>query len=205
MIAIDTHLLIHAHRTDLPQHLAAVNALTRLAARPEGWAIPMPCAAEFLSVVTGSRFRASRTPVAVAFDTLDTWLAHPRCRLIAETSGHLRLFRELVERAGIAGPDVYDARIAAICLEHGVEELWTSDRDFARFPDLRVRDPLIPSLHDPAQAVWKVAGRQVAGRRTQAGAPVVAPAATPPAAVAPSKRNTPSSNASRPIVRRSRR
>ena len=59
------------------------------------------------------------------------------------------VLRRLMERADLAGGGVHDARIAAICLEHSVDELWTSDRDFARFPDLRIRDPLIPSIHEP--------------------------------------------------------
>ena len=37
-----------------------------------------------------------------------------------------------------------DARIAALCLSHGVSELWSADRDFSRFPDIAVRNPLVP-------------------------------------------------------------
>jgi predicted nucleic acid-binding protein len=42
----------------------------------------------------------------------------------------------------VAGPQVHDARVAALCLLHGVQELWTADRDFGRFPGLKVRNPL---------------------------------------------------------------
>jgi predicted nucleic acid-binding protein len=38
---------------------------------------------------------------------------------------------------------VHDARIAALCLQHGVRELWSADRDFNRFPALRTRNPLV--------------------------------------------------------------
>lgn len=41
-----------------------------------------------------------------------------------------------------SGNLVHDAHIAALLLEHGVDELWTHDRDFTRFPGLRVRFPL---------------------------------------------------------------
>ena len=51
--------------------------------------------------------------------------------------------RELIERGSVAGPRVHDARIAAVCILHGVRELWSADRDFSRFPDLKVRNPLI--------------------------------------------------------------
>jgi predicted nucleic acid-binding protein len=48
-------------------------------------------------------------------------------------------------RAGQAGGNLaHDAHIAALILEHGVRELWTADRDFARFPGLRLHDPFAP-------------------------------------------------------------
>jgi hypothetical protein len=49
----------------------------------------------------------------------------------------------LLETSGVAGAKVHDARIAALCLSHGVAELWTADRDFSRFPSLTTRNPLI--------------------------------------------------------------
>jgi predicted nucleic acid-binding protein len=80
MIALDTQILVYAHREDAPFHSAARRALTDLA---EG--------------------------------------AAPRA---------------------IPGPVVHDARIAALCLDHRVNELWSADRDFSRFKGLRVRNPL---------------------------------------------------------------
>ena len=43
----------------------------------------------------------------------------------------------------LAGAQVHDARVAAICLAHGVRESWTVDRDFGRFPTLTIRNPLV--------------------------------------------------------------
>jgi predicted nucleic acid-binding protein len=43
----------------------------------------------------------------------------------------------------IAGAQVHDARIVALCLQHGVKELWSADRDFGRFPILAVVNPLV--------------------------------------------------------------
>jgi len=43
----------------------------------------------------------------------------------------------------IAGPQVHDARIAALCRDHGVHELWSADRDFSRFAGLAVVNPLV--------------------------------------------------------------
>ena len=150
MIAVDTGLLVCAHRADLDLHEAGRAALERLSRHPDGWAIPWPCAHEFLAVVSGPTFGRASTPVEVAFDTLRAWLSHPRCVAIGEAPRHLGLLEGLCTRAALSGGSLHHARIAAICLAHEVEELWTSDRDFARFPDLRVRNPLIPSLHEPA-------------------------------------------------------
>jgi toxin-antitoxin system PIN domain toxin len=152
MIAVDTNLLVYAHRSDAPAHASAQAALSRLARDPGGWAIPWPCAHEFLAVVTGRAFGEWRTPLDLALETLHAWLAHPGCRPIGETARHAEILGALASRAGSTGGAIHDARIAAICIEHAVEEFWTADRDFNRYPDLRTRNPLIPTLHEPAPA-----------------------------------------------------
>jgi hypothetical protein len=63
--------------------------------------------------------------------------------LLHEGPSHFELLRDLVTAGKIEGSQIHDARIAAICLSHGVSELWTADRDFSRFPQLRVRNPLV--------------------------------------------------------------
>jgi len=155
MIAVDTNLLVYAHRADAEEHQVALEALTRLADRPGGWAIPMPCVHEFLAVVTGAAFGPRRTPMDVAFDSVLAWTGHPSCSLLSERDTHLGTLHALCLRARLVGAAIHDARIAAICLDHGVEELWTCDRDFARFPDLVTRNPLIPSLHEPAGSRYR--------------------------------------------------
>jgi predicted nucleic acid-binding protein len=69
-------------------------------------------------------------------------IAAGRPRGPRHTAGHAAdQLLELLVRARVAGPKVHDARIAALCLDHGVSELWTVDRDFSRFP-LVTRNPL---------------------------------------------------------------
>ena len=62
---------------------------------------------------------------------------------LAEGDGHFERLSELVRAGRILGARVDDARIAALCLEHAVTELWTVDRDFGRFPQLAARNPLV--------------------------------------------------------------
>jgi hypothetical protein len=63
--------------------------------------------------------------------------------VLAEQDGYWPRLAELARGGRIAGPQVHNARIAALCRLHGVRELWTADRDFGRFPGLAVRNPLL--------------------------------------------------------------
>ena len=40
-------------------------------------------------------------------------------------------------------PELALDQVAALCLHHGVGELWSADRDFGRFAGLAVRNPLV--------------------------------------------------------------
>jgi uncharacterized protein len=68
---------------------------------------------------------------------------HQRVVILAETEGYWPELRSALEQGRINGPQVRDARVAAICQDHGVRELWTADRDFGRFPALNVHNPFV--------------------------------------------------------------
>lgn len=76
-------------------------------------------------------------------DQVDAWLESPTLRVLAETDAYWPELRKALVAGRIAGPVVHDARIAALCLAHGVRELWTHDRDFGRFTALTTRNPLL--------------------------------------------------------------
>ena len=145
MIAVDTNLLVYAHRQDSPWHGEADTLLVRLAESAQPWAIAWPCLHEFLAVVTHPRIYNPPTPALQALEQVDCWLESPSVRLLGESAGYWSRLRELIERSKIVGPMIHDARIAALCLEHGVTELWSADRDFSRFAPLKVRNPLAGS------------------------------------------------------------
>lgn len=143
MIAVDTNLLVYAHRQDSQWHASARNCLEALAGAPGPWAIPWPCLHEFLAIATHPRIYDPPTPPPVALDQVAAWLEAPNLVPLAETPGHWEHLRRLLAAGRVAGPLVHDARVAALCLHHGVETLWSADRDFGRFPDLQVRNPLL--------------------------------------------------------------
>lgn len=145
MIAVDTNVLVYAHRRDAPAHERAVATVGALAEGAERWAVPWPCVGEFYSVVTSGRGLAEPTAPRDAVDQLDAWLASPSVVLLGESGNTWRHLRGLLLDTAPRGARVHDARIAAVCLDAGVAELWTADRDFSRFPALRTRNPLVDS------------------------------------------------------------
>ena len=144
MIAVDSNILVYAHREDSPWHAAALECVTGLAEGAAQWGIPWPCLHELLAVVTHPRIYSPPTPLEQAIDQVDAWLESPSLALLAEDEGYWTRLRALALAGKILGPKVHDARVAAICLQHGVAELWTIDRDFSRFLGLKVRNPLRP-------------------------------------------------------------
>lgn len=143
MIAVDTNLLVYAHREDSPWHDAAYGRIAVLAEGQSPWAIPWPCIHEFLAIVTHPRIFSPPTPLHHAVDQVDAWLESPGLVLLGETENYWTVVRALILAGRILGPQIHDARIAGLCKEHGVSELWTVDRDFGRFPGIRVRNPLV--------------------------------------------------------------
>jgi toxin-antitoxin system PIN domain toxin len=143
LIAVDTNILVYAHREDSPFHETAFRRVCELAEGLAAWAIPWPCLHEFLAIATHPRIYAPPTPLAKALDQVDAWLESPSLTMLAESAAHWTTLRALLARGRILGPQVHDARVAALCLQHGVRTLWSADRDFSRFSGLSVVNPLV--------------------------------------------------------------
>jgi toxin-antitoxin system PIN domain toxin len=149
VIAVDTNILVYAHREDSPFHEVAFERVAGLAEGPATWAIPWPCLHEFLAVVTHPRIYAPPTPLARALDQVDAWLESPTLALLTESPTHWPTLRSLLAGGRVAGAQVHDARVAALCRQHGVRELWSADRDFGRFAGLVAVNPLVGNAGGP--------------------------------------------------------
>jgi len=143
MIAVDTNILVYAHREEMEWHLPAAGAVRNLAEGRRAWAIPWPCIHEFLAIVTHPRIFDPPTPIARALAQVDAWLESPTLVLLGEPAGHWSRLRELMASGRISGARVHDARIFGLCVGHGIDELWSADRDFTRFTGMTVRNPLL--------------------------------------------------------------
>ena len=143
MIAVDTNLLVYAHREDAKFHAEANAALVNLAEGTERWAVPWPCAHEFIAIVTHPKIYKTPTPLEHALEALAALNTCPTLEFIGEADGYLDSLAEIALAARVQVGAIHDARIAAICRFHGVRELWSADRDFSRFAAVKVRNPLL--------------------------------------------------------------
>ena len=142
MIAVDTNLIVYAHRPEMPFHKRARQVLTDAVAVSEPVCVPWPCAHEFLAVVSNPRIFRDPTPIPVGLDAVRRLLDSLSGGFLAEGEGYLAALERIARPALLQGAIVHDARVAALCLFHGVRVLWSADRDFSRFPDLTVVNPL---------------------------------------------------------------
>jgi toxin-antitoxin system PIN domain toxin len=143
VIAVDTNLLVYAHRKDSPWFEPARKALGGLVEGSATWAIPWPCIHEFLAITTHPKIYRPPTELPRALEQVSALLASPSLLLLREPTEYWQVLKRSLAAGQVIGAKVHDARIAALCLSHGVSELWSADRDFTRFPELKTRNPLV--------------------------------------------------------------
>lgn len=141
MQALDTNVLIYAEVESNTRHAAARALLKSFAEGALPWAIPWPCVYEFLRVVTHPRVFHPPVPLEIALNDLRNILSSPSLVLLRETERHMTILDRTIRQAEAAGNLIHDAHIVALCLEHGVSELITGDRDFSRFEGLKTINP----------------------------------------------------------------
>lgn len=139
MIAVDTNVLVYAHRPEDARHEVALDALKTLALGSAAWALPVFVIGEFLRVVTHPRIASPASTTHQALSAVEVLLGSPSVRMLVPGPTYWATFRELIPVADARGNLVFDAQIAAVCLEHGATTIVTADRDFHRFPGLAVQ------------------------------------------------------------------
>jgi uncharacterized protein len=136
LIAVDTNVLIYAHRGRFAEHARALAWLKHLAEGALPWAIPVFCLGEFVRVVTHPKVLNPPSTLKQAFSALDALLQSPSLRILNPGALFPALLQRAADQADARGNLAFDAQIAAVCREQGVSRLLTADRDFTRFPEL---------------------------------------------------------------------
>ncbi|MDJ0762087.1 MAG: PIN domain-containing protein [Myxococcota bacterium] len=140
MIAVDTNILVYAHREDNPWHDRACKELLKISHAP--WCIPWPCVHEFVAIVTHPKIYDPPSSIEIALKAVNGFRKSSHLRLLQEQQGYWEILKNTVQTSHVTGPRLHDARIVALCIQHAVDELWSADRDFTRFTGVRVVNPL---------------------------------------------------------------
>jgi toxin-antitoxin system PIN domain toxin len=141
MIALDTNLLIYAHRAATPEHRASRKAIETALNTPGGCGITIPSVAEFFSIVTHPTASGTPSPPEAAAE----FLAALRGAGVEELAAGPAFAARLVQLAadlGVTGTRIFDLQIGLSALDGGATELWTHDGRFVKIPGLLLRDPL---------------------------------------------------------------
>ena len=141
MILIDANLLIYAHNTEAPQHRAAQEWLESIMSGQDPVRLPWAALLAFLRLITNSRVMAHPKSLTDACAIVSEWLAQPHVDILEPTARHWEVLQEVLTAGQALGPLVTDAHLAALAIEHGAT-VYTTDRDFARFPGLKWKNPL---------------------------------------------------------------
>ncbi len=157
MILVDVNLLIYAVDKDAPLHAAAKSWWESTVSGSETVGLPWIVLLAFLRLTTRPNVFPKPLRLDAAFDIVDSWLRQPSVTVIHPGPRHAQMLQDLLLPLGTGGNLTTDAHLAALALEHGAE-LYSLDNDFARFHNLKWRDPL--SGRSGQQKSNKVVGRQ---------------------------------------------
>ncbi len=142
MIAIDTNLLIYAHRASQPEHRAARHAIEEASHDPRGWGIALPSVAEFWAIVTHPQSAGGASTARQAYGFLDSLIAGAGAQLWTAREGFWGRLLRLAGELRVQGPRIFDLQIGLTAFDNGAVEIWTHDSRFVGFAGLRVHDPL---------------------------------------------------------------
>jgi len=140
VIVLDANILFYCYSVASPQHEKARECVQSLFSGTELVGLPWQSITAFLRISTNPRLPGARPPTE-AVEEVERWLSQPNVRVIAPGEDHWSVLRQLMFQGQAFGPLVSDAQIAALAIENGAV-LYSSDRDFARFPGLRWENPL---------------------------------------------------------------
>jgi toxin-antitoxin system PIN domain toxin len=141
VIVIDANLLIYSYDRDSAHHKKSRVWVGEVGSGGEAGGLPWQSVSAFLRVITNRRLSGMRVSLQQAVQVVDEWLQQPNVQILVPADEHWSVLRQMILEGQASGPLVSDAEIAAITIEHGAV-LHTADRDFARFPGLRWKNPL---------------------------------------------------------------
>jgi toxin-antitoxin system PIN domain toxin len=142
LIAVDTNVLVYAHRSAVPEHRRARAALERAANDTDGWGISLPVLGEFWSIVTHPKALGGPSTVAQAASFIRALIASAEMKVWVPEAGFPEYLLQRAVNMSVSGARIFDLQIALIAANSGAREIWTHDQNFVGVPGIRIRDPL---------------------------------------------------------------
>jgi uncharacterized protein len=141
VIVLDANILLYAYDSASCKHARARAWVEDVFSEAAPIGVPWQTIGAFLRIMTNTRLPGERFSLQEAVQVVDRWLEQPNVRLLTPADDHWPLLRRMIVEGQAPGALVSDAQIAALTVEYG-GTLHTTDRDFARFPGLRWKNPL---------------------------------------------------------------
>lgn len=141
MIVVDANLLIYAYNTASPHCQKSRQWLEDVFSGIEPVGLPWQSIAAFLRITTNPQLHGRQYSLKEAAGIVEDWMAQTNVRILTPADDHWVQFRRMIVEGQASGPMISDAELAALTVEYG-GVLYTADRDFARFPGLRWKNPL---------------------------------------------------------------
>jgi toxin-antitoxin system PIN domain toxin len=141
VIVLDANILLYAYDAASDQHRKGRAWLEQILSGAGPVGLPWQTVTAFVRIVTNPRLSGKRFTPAEAIDVVDQWVDQPNVRLLGPGDQHWNVLRQMIVDGQARGPLVTDAQLAALTVEYG-GVLYTTDRDFSRFPGLRWKNPL---------------------------------------------------------------
>jgi len=139
---LDANLLIYAHDASSPFHDRARSWVEEQLNGPRRVAIPWPSVLAYLRLTTNPRVTSRPLSPDQAWAHVEGWFRSPMVWAPVPTERHGEILGRLVTGLQLGANLIPDAHLAALATEHGLE-VFSADADFARFPGLRWRNPLL--------------------------------------------------------------
>lgn len=141
MLLADVNVFIYSHRPESVRHEEYRDWLSNRLAGPEPFGVSELVLSSFVRIVTNHRVYRDPTPPAAALDFCRAVREAPSALAVRPGPRHWDVFTRFVHELQARSNDVPDAYLAAMAVEAGATWV-TTDRGFARFPDLRWQTPL---------------------------------------------------------------
>ncbi|CAN5384777.1 type II toxin-antitoxin system VapC family toxin [soil metagenome] len=141
MITPDANIVLYASNEDAPQHAKAKQWLEEQFSSPIVFGLSWQVITAFLRISTNPRAFPQPFDLPEAVEIVDEWIALPNIEILTPTANHWTVFQSLIVEGQTKAALMMDAHLAALAIEHGAT-LATTDRDFQKFSNLKIINPL---------------------------------------------------------------